>query len=576
MKLIKYLKPYWIFAVLTPLSMVGEVLVDLFQPKLMAKIVDEGVVLGNMELIIHTGIMMMLLICLGGLCGVGSSALSGMASQGFARDLRNDAFKKVMGLSFEQTDKFTTGSLVTRLTNDITQVQQFVDFAMRMLVRDSILFIGGIVMMLSLNINFGVVLVCSLPIEMIFIIILIKKATPIYSVVQKKLDKVNSVVQENVSGARVVKAFVREESESKRFDNANTDLMQTNLKVQKIMSILNPLLMIVMNLSVIAIILIGGFQAQAGEIKVGQIMAAITYITQILMGIMMISMMFQSISRAAASAKRLREILETEPVIESGSLVCEEKTGGTVSFRNVSFRYPGTNGDPVIKNLSVDIKAGENFAVLGATGSGKSTLINLIPRFYDADEGEVLVNGVNVKEYDLESLRKRVGMVLQKSELFSGTVSENICWGDKNASESEIKKASEIAQADEFVSKMPGDYDGYIAEKGASLSGGQKQRLSIARSILKKPDILIFDDSTSALDLGTESRLQKALNENLKGTTVITIAQRIASVMNCDRIAVLEHGALCAIGTHDQLLKTSEIYRDIYNSQMKSNQGGEN
>lgn len=574
MNLAKYLKPYWLFTLLTPLTMVGEVLVDLFQPKLMAKIVDDGVSGGNMELIVHTGLMMLLLICFGGLCGVGSSAFSGMASQGFARDLRNDTFKKVMGLSFEQTDKFTTGSLVTRLTNDITQVQQFVDFALRMLVRDSILFIGGIIMMLTLDVNFGVVLVCALPVEILLIIILIRKATPIYSIVQKKLDNVNSVVQENISGARVVKAFVREKHESERFNNANIDLMQTNLKVQKIMSVLNPLLMLVMNLSVIAIILIGGFQVEAGQMKVGQVMAAITYITQILMGIMMISMMFQSISRAAASVKRIGEVLDTEPVIKSGNYFSDDNEIGTVSFRNVSFRYPGTNGDPVIKNLSVDIKAGENFAVLGATGSGKSTLISLIPRFYDADEGEVFVDGVNVKDYDLDNLRKKIGMVLQKSELFSGTVAENICWGDKNASKSEIKKAAEIAQADEFVSKMPAEYDGYIAEKGASLSGGQKQRLSIARSILKKPEILIFDDSTSALDLGTEFRLRKALNENLSKTTVITIAQRIASVMNCDRIAVLEHGSLCAIGTHEELLKTSDVYRDIYDSQMKNHQGG--
>ncbi len=575
MKLIKYLKPYWIFTLLTPLSMVGEVLVDLFQPKLMAKIVDEGVVAGNMELIIHTGIMMMLLICLGGLCGVGSAAFSGMASQGFSRDLRNDTFKKVMGLSFEQTDKFTTGSLVTRLTNDITQVQQFVDFALRMLVRDTILFIGGIIMMLSLDINFGLVLVCVLPIEMIFMIIIIRKATPIFSIVQKKLDKVNSVVQENVAGARVVKAFVREEHESERFDKANVDLMQTNLKVMRIMSVLNPLLMIIMNLSVISIILIGGFQVEAGEMQVGQIMAAITYITQILLGIMMISVMFQLISRAHASAKRISEVLFIEPVIKSGSYVSEDNKIGTVSFKNISFKYPGTNGDPVIKNLSVDIKSGENFAILGATGSGKSSLINLIPRFYDVDEGEVLVDGVNVKDYDIDCLRKKIGMVLQKSELFSGTVSENISWGDNNASREEIEKAAKIAQADEFVSLMPAGYDGYIAEKGASLSGGQKQRLSIARSILKKPEILIFDDSTSALDLGTESRLQRALDENLKDITVIKIAQRIASVMNCDRIAVLEHGSLCAIGTHEELLKTSDVYRDIYNSQMKSSEEGE-
>lgn len=573
-KLSKYLKPYALFAVLTPLSMVGEVLGDLLQPKLMSKIVDDGVLGQDMNLIIRTGLLMLLVLIGGGACGIAASAFGGIASQSFSRDLRVDVFKRVMGLSFEQNDKFTTGSLVTRLTADITAIQQMVDFMLRMLVRDSLLFLGGIIMMLTLNVRFGIIILCALPIEIIMMIVILRKANPYYSIVAKRLDTVNSVVQENVTGARVVKAYVREDTEEKRFDNANISLMESNLRVQTLMAILQPLLMIILNLSVIAVIVIGGWQVQAQAMKVGEVMAAITYLTQVLQGVMMMSMMFQTLAKASASANRLREVLETDPVIKSGSVSLSDKTGGTVSFKNVSFSYPETKGRPVISDLTLDIKSGESVAILGATGSGKSSLVNLIPRFYDCTAGEVLVDGVNVKDCKLDELRKKVGIVLQKSELFSGTVEDNIKWGDKNATHEEVISAAQAAQADEFIQKIPAGYEGIIAEKGASLSGGQKQRLSISRAVLKKPEILILDDSTSALDLGTEAKLRAEIDRKMNGTTLIIIAQRIQSVKSCDRIAVLDHGKLCACDTHENLLKTCEVYQDIYASQVKTS-GGE-
>lgn len=573
-KLSKYLKPYALFAVLTPLSMVGEVLGDLLQPKLMSKIVDDGVLGQDMDLIIRTGLLMLLVLIGGGACGIAASAFGGIASQSFSRDLRVDVFKRVMGLSFEQTDKFTTGSLVTRLTADITAIQQMVDFMLRMLVRDSLLFFGGIIMMLTLNVRFGIIILCALPIEIIMMIVILKKANPYYSIVAKRLDSVNSVVQENVTGARVVKAYVREDTEEKRFDDANISLMESNLRVQTLMAILQPLLMIILSLSVIAVIVIGGWQVQAQAMKVGEVMAAITYLTQVLHGVMMMSMMFQTLAKASASANRLREVLETDPVIKSGSVSLSDKTGGTVSFKNVSFSYPETKGRPVISDLTLDIKSGESVAILGATGSGKSSLVNLIPRFYDCTAGEVLVDGVNVKDCKLDELRKKVGIVLQKSELFSGTVEDNIKWGDKNAPHEDVISAAQAAQADEFIQKIPAGYEGIIAEKGASLSGGQKQRLSISRAVLKKPEILILDDSTSALDLGTEAKLRAEIDRKMNGTTLIIIAQRIQSVKSCDRIAVLDHGKLCACDTHENLLKTCEVYQDIYASQVKTS-GGE-
>lgn len=574
MKVLRYLKPYWLFALLCPLAMILEVSMDLLQPTLMSDIVDNGI-LGdaaadeNLRYVLITGLKMLVFSLIGCFGGIASAAFGTAAAQKMGNDLRKDAFAKVMHMSFQQTDTFTTGSLVTRLTNDITAIQEFVAMSLRMFVRTGMQFIGGIAVILTLNVNFGVVLVISLPVQLIAVAIIMKKASPLFSIVQSRLDKVNSVVQENVSGARVVKAFTREEYEINRFDNANTDLMTTNLKVQKLLATLNPILMIIMNASVIAIIMIGGFQVEAKAMQVGEVMAAVTYITQILMSVMMVGMMFQQVSRSAASMKRVNEVLSTNPVISDGHKSADSDNSGTVEFRNVGFSYPGSSGKPVLSGIDLKAEKGQMIAILGSTGCGKTSLVNLVPRFYDATEGDVLVDGVNVKDYDVDTLRSKIGVVLQKSELFSGTVAENIRWGCETATDEEVKTAAKIAQAEEFIDGFNDGYDTMISEKGASLSGGQKQRMAIARAIIKKPEILIFDDSTSALDLSTEAKLHKALRENLSGVTVIMIAQRIASVMRADKIAVLENGSICAFGTHKELMESSSVYRDIYYSQMK-------
>lgn len=574
MKVLRYLKPYWVFALLCPLAMILEVSMDLLQPTLMSDIVDNGI-LGdaaadeNLRYVLITGLKMLVFSLIGCFGGIASAAFGTAAAQKMGNDLRKDAFAKVMHMSFQQTDKFTTGSLVTRLTNDITAIQEFVAMSLRMFVRTGMQFIGGIAVILTLNVNFGIVLVISLPVQLIAVAIIMKKASPLFSIVQSRLDKVNSVVQENVSGARVVKAFTREEYEINRFDNANTDLMTTNLKVQKLLATLNPILMIIMNASVIAIIMIGGFQVEAKAMQVGEVMAAVTYITQILMSVMMVGMMFQQVSRSAASMKRVKEVLSTNPVISDGNKSADSDNSGTVEFRNVGFSYPGSSGKPVLSGIDLKAEKGQMIAILGSTGCGKTSLVNLVPRFYDATNGDVLVDGVNVKDYDVDTLRSKIGVVLQKSELFSGTVAENIRWGCETATDEEVKTAAKIAQAEEFIDGFNDGYDTMISEKGASLSGGQKQRMAIARAIIKKPEILIFDDSTSALDLSTEAKLHKALRENLSGVTVIMIAQRIASVMRADKIAVLENGSICAFGTHKELMESSSVYRDIYYSQMK-------
>lgn len=574
MKVLRYLKPYWLFALLCPLAMILEVSMDLLQPTLMSDIVDNGI-LGdaaadeNLRYVLITGLKMLVFSLIGCFGGIASAAFGTAAAQKMGNDLRKDAFAKVMHMSFQQTDKFTTGSLVTRLTNDITAIQEFVAMSLRMFVRTGMQFIGGIAVILTLNVNFGIVLVISLPVQLIAVAIIMKKASPLFSIVQSRLDKVNSVVQENVSGARVVKAFTREEYEINRFDNANTDLMTTNLKVQKLLATLNPILMIIMNASVIAIIMIGGFQVEAKAMQVGEVMAAVTYITQILMSVMMVGMMFQQVSRSAASMKRVNEVLSTNPVISDGNKSADSDNSGTVEFRNVGFSYPGSSGKPVLSSIDLKVGKGQMIAILGSTGCGKTSLVNLVPRFYDATNGDVLVDGVNVKDYDVDTLRSKIGVVLQKSELFSGTVAENIRWGCETATDEEVKTAAKIAQAEEFIDGFNDGYDTMISEKGASLSGGQKQRMAIARAIIKKPEILIFDDSTSALDLSTEAKLHKALRESLSGVTVIMIAQRIASVMRADKIAVLENGSICAFGTHKELMESSSVYRDIYYSQMK-------
>ncbi|MBQ7939517.1 MAG: ABC transporter ATP-binding protein [Ruminococcus sp.] len=549
--------------------MMGEVAVDLTQPALMATIINEGVLGQNIPLIITTGIKMLLLVAVGGFMGIMCAYTASVASQGFGSDLRIDTFQRVMHLSQQQTDKFTTGSLITRLTNDITTVQDLVQSILRMFVRAPMFLIGGLIMCLTLNVNFGYVMLCSIPLQALVVIMMVSKGNPLFTAVQKKIDRVNSVVQENISGARVIKAYTQEDYEMERFDEANKDYRNTNLRVMTMMSSIMPLLMIIMNLAVIAIIYIGGLQAEAQAMDIGGIMAGVQYVSRVLMSIMMLNMIFQQIARGRACAGRIREVLTSEPAIRPGTST-DGKESGSVEFRNVSFSYPGSSGNAVLRDINLTVKRGETLAIIGATGSGKSSLVNLIPRFYDAVEGDVYVDGVHVRDWDLTALRSRISFVLQKSELFSGTVRENIRWGKDDATDEEIRQAAEIAQATEFIESLPDKYDGYIAEKGASLSGGQKQRMAIARAVVRKPSIIIFDDSTSALDLGTEAKLQKALRENLQDTTVIMIAQRIASVMHADRIAVIENGTITACDTHEKLMESSTTYRDIYASQMRN------
>ncbi len=574
-KLFRYLAPYWYIAIFSPLFMIAEVLVDLSLPKIMSTIVNNSIYAETIEqglaVVGENGIKMMILVILGGLTGLGAAGFASAASQSFGNDLRRDAFAHVMALSPEQTDQFTVGSLVTRMTNDITMMQTFVASALRIFFRSPIMFVGGIIMAISLNSKFAIVIAISLPIQLIIVYAVMRRAKPLFEQMQQRLDGVNAVVQENVTGARVVKAYVREDHETKRFLNANDNLFSVSLRVQNILAVMGPVMMVVMNLAVIAVIWLGGYEIESGVIEVGEIMAVIQYITQILMSVMMFSMMFQTISRAQASAKRINEILDCEPVIRDGGYEGdgEEEKRGHVEYRNVTFRYPDAADAPVLNNINLDIRSGENVAILGATGSGKSSLVQMIPRYYDPIEGEILLDGVPVKDYTLKALRKKIAYVLQKSELFSGTVAENLRWGNEEATDEELREAAQIAQADDFIMNFNAGYDTMIAEKGASLSGGQKQRLSIARALLKKPDVLIFDDSMSALDLTTSAKLQKALREKLGALTVITIAQRVASVMNADRIIVLDGGTVAAEGNHETLLESSPIYRDIYESQLK-------
>lgn len=569
MRIFRYMKKYWFFAILAPLFMVGEVLMDLVQPLLMAEIVDVHLINGDIEQIILTGLKMLGLVFLGGCFGILSGVFTNLAAFKYSNDMRQDVFRHVVNLSFEQTDNFTTGSLVTRITNDITQVTNIVSMSMRMLIRTFMQFAGGIVALLTINPKFSNVLLYILPVLLVVIVIILAIISPKFSIMQSRVDDVNAVVQENVTGARVVKAYTAEEKETKRFEKANQNLFDINWKVFKTMSIMSPFMSVCIYVALVSIMYIGGKDIVAGSgLEVGDLTAAISYITMILFGFMMLAMFAQTIVRGTASIKRLNAVLDTNPVVNEGQ-VEETEEIGTVEFKDVDFVYPGSSGEKVLSNINLKVNKGEKIGILGSTGCGKSTLVNLITRFYDATDGEVLVDGVNVKEFTFNSLRNKVALVLQKSELYTGTIKDNICWGKEDATMDEVEYAAKIAQADSFIKSFNEGYDTFVAEKGSSLSGGQKQRISIARALIKKPEILIFDDSTSALDLQTEANLYKAINESLKDMTIITIAQRVASVRNADKIVVLNDGEIASIGSHDELIKSCPIYQEIYNSQLK-------
>ncbi len=571
----KYLKKYWLFFILAPAFMAGEVFMDLLQPRLMANIVDEGVLglsnngVGDLHLVLTTGLQMILTVAVGACCGVMSGVFANIGSQNFGNDIRKAAFGRIMSFSFEQTDKFSTGSLITRVTNDVTQVQNLVSQCIRGFIRTFLLFAGGIVSMLMLDVSFGIVVACALPFIVLIAVYFLAKANPMFEVLQQKLDAVNNVIQENVTGSRVVKAYVKEEYEKERFGMANGELVGNQLKVLELFSYMTPLMNIVLNISIVAIIQVGAIEVQGGAATPGNVMAAITYLSQILNAVMRMTMIFQTVSRGVASGRRMLEVINCEPTIVGGTYQGSLNTGGKVEFRNVSFAYPDAGDEKVLNNINLTIQPGETLGILGATGCGKSTLVNLIPRFYDVTEGQVLVDDVDVREYDLTVLRDKVAIALQKSEIFSTTIGENISWGDEKADINAMEKAAKVAQAMEFIEKKSERMDTPIAEKGMSLSGGQKQRLAISRAILKNAPILIFDDTTSALDLKTEANLYVQLEKEYGNVTKIIIAQRIASVKKADRIAILENGEIAACDTHENLLKSSEIYQDIYASQLK-------
>lgn len=568
----KYIRKYLPYAVFAAIFMLIEVTIDLFQPTLMSKIIDEGVLginnngTADLSLIISLGLTMILLVIFGCFSGSMNNVFVNIAGQNIGNNMRKDAFKKIMSLSFNQIDNFSTGSLVTRITNDISQVERYISQFVRGMIRTVMLTLGSIFFMFRLNHEFGIIMLCAFPFIMGCMIFCIKKASPLFSKLQLELDRINEIMQEDISGIRIIKACVRETYEKIRFKKANNNLIKTQLKTLVIFAFMNPIMNFLMYMVIVFIIWIGSKEVGSNITSPGVIMASITYCTQLLHGILMLVMLFQNISRGTASWKRVKEILDSTPELIDGSFDGRTTETGTIEFKNVDFKYQ--NGHSLIlKNINLKINKGETIAIMGATGCGKSTLVNLIPRFYDATKGEILVDGINVKDYKLSKLRDKVSITLQKSELFSETIKENISWGKEKSTEEEIKKAAIIAQADNFINEKEKKYNTFVAERGMSLSGGQKQRLSIARSILKNSEILIFDDSTSALDLKTERELYKALKESYPDTTKIIIAQRVATVRNVDKIVVLENGSIVDIGNHKELMKRCKVYQDIYYSQ---------
>ncbi len=553
--------------------MIIEVLGEVFMPKMMAEImataVVDNVATGEVGKVILFAVFMVIMAILMMLGGVGGAYFGAKASVNFGADLRLDIYKKIQKFSFANIDKFNTGSLITRLTNDVTQLQNFVNMLLRMFLRSPGMLIGALIMAIRMKPSLAAVLGVTIPLMLIFIILIIKYGFPRFGVMQKKIDALNETVQENLTNIRVVKSFVREDFEEEKFGNANENLKKAGISAMSVMIFMHPVTMLFMNLTTLAVIWIGGGMVMAGDMAVSDLAAFITYITQILMSLTMFTMMFMSSSRALASSRRIIEVLDEKIDLDDENasrpeLVVER---GEIEFRNVFFRYYKDSEDPVLENVSLKIEAGSTVGIIGSTGCGKTTLVSLIPRLYDADEGEVLVDGVNVKEYSLKNLREGVGMVLQKNVLFSGTINDNLLWGDENATEEELKAAAEYAQAHGFITAMKSGYETELEQGGVNVSGGQKQRLCIARALLKKPKILILDDSTSAVDTATEAKIREAFRTELSGSTKIIIAQRIGSVKDADVIIVVNDGKISGIGSHEELLESNVEYQEIYYSQ---------
>ena len=567
-KLYRYLKPYVWYIVFVLILVFIQTLSDLYLPTLMSHIVDTGIVNGDTKYIMKLGGFMLLIAAGGTICSITASLLSSKASMGLGQILREKVFTRVESYSLNEFDKLGTSTLITRTTNDITQIQQVTVMILRMMVSAPLMCIGGIIMALSKDKGLTLVLLVSIPLLAIVIFIVAAKGIPLFKLMQIKLDKLNLVLREGLTGMRVIRAFNRGEYQSERFEEANFDLTENAIRVNKIMAIMMPIIMLAMNLTTIAIIWFGGIRIDNGEMQVGDLMAFIQYAMQIMFSIVMVTIMFVMVPRAAASAVRINEVLDIVPeIMDPEVLIDADSKKGYIEFKDVTFSYPGAE-QPALNNINFSVKPGEFTAIIGGTGSGKSTLINLIPRFYDIQSGSVLVDGVDVRHVSQESLRAKIGFVPQKSVLFTGTISDNIRYGNKSASDSEVHKAAETAQAIEFISDMKDGFDSFISQGGSNLSGGQKQRLSIARALVRKPEIYIFDDSFSALDFKTDAKLRAALRQETKESTVLIIAQRVATVMDADRIIVLDDGAIAAIGNHNELMKACSVYQEIVSSQL--------
>ena len=566
-KLLKNLSAYkWmvlaVFALLFIQSMS-----TLYLPTLMSDIIDKGVVIGNIPYIWKIGGFMLLVSALGAVASVVASYYSSKAAIGLGRDVRRKLFYHIEKFSLQEFDEVGTASLITRTTNDITQVQQVVIMMLRMIISAPIMLIGGIIMAVLKDAKLSLVIVLTMPVLIGSILLILYKGVPLFRTVQKKLDGLNLVLRENLTGIRVIRAFNREPEEKDRLKDTNKELTDVSIKVNKVMAFMMPVMMLVMNLTVVAVIWFGGIRIDNGGMQIGDLMAFIQYVMQIMFALVMASMMFVMVPRADVSAKRINKVLEMRPAFHDNGSKKADSTQGTLEFDQVTFHYPGAE-EPALSHISFKATPGETTAIIGGTGSGKSTLVNLIPRFYDISSGTIRVNGVDIREASQEEVRSKIGLVPQKAVLFTGTIADNIRFGKEDATHDEVEHAALIAQAEEFVSKMEGGYEAQIEQGGSNLSGGQKQRLSIARALIRKPDIYLFDDSFSALDYKTDARLRASLKNETKQATVLIVAQRVSTVVDADRIIVLEKGQIAGIGTHQQLLETNEVYQEIVESQL--------
>ncbi len=576
-KLAKYLKPYRLWATLAPLLMLLEVSMDLMQPRMIQRIVDEGIAMLDMAVVTQTGLLMVGLALVGVVGGVGCDIFSALASQGFGTDLRGDLFRKVQTLSFGNLDELETGQIITRLTNDVTQVQEVVLMMLRIMVRAPLMMLGSLVMATLTSPRLALIFLGLIPLVALIIAWVMRRAYPMFGEVQGRLDDLNSVMQENLAGVRVVKSFVRADHEIERFGAVNKDLMDRTIGAVRAVAVTFPAMLIAVNLGIAGALWFGGGQVMVGDLQVGQLIAFVNYLTRALMSLLFVSMLMMRLARAQASALRIEEVMENVPKLQyQPGPAPDFMAQGRVAFENVTFSYDQDGHDPVLKNITLTAEPGQTVAILGATGSGKSSLIHLIPRFYDVTHGRVTIDGVDVRQLDEASLRRSVGIAMQETILFSGTIRDNIRYGCPEASDEEVIAAAQAAQAHDFILSFPDGYDTQLGQRGVNLSGGQKQRIAIARALITRPAVLILDDSTSSVDVETESRIEEALEHLMQAgsdlaashSTRLVIAQRISTVLKADKIVVLDDGVVAAQGTHRQLLQSSPIYREIYQSQL--------